>query len=362
MLTCAATYVIVIETLWWWAPRLGPRPVRWLGTAVRSTRKLSRLRFSPGLRREARPVLNEIYSSKPRWKRLAFSADSQTLAVSGHEGRPPLRVDLSRSSWGAELLDRRVAAISDLGKLAELSTLRALVPYPIDHHTGPGNQYLVESAISGRTGVEMAAQLPVSQLVDTVTGAVSQLHNATATMITFDDGQLERWVEIPLRRLSTAVRASATEIDTIGEILHDGLRGRQVEAARLHGNLTLYVTLFDQHGRLTGLLDWEWSEVGPVFLDQGSLALHALAVETRTDIGHAVGDALADPDSFTDHRALSMSSLAGIDPRVLVLAAWLHLLTPAVRAAETTPAGRFWMARNVRPVLTRLPRLVAQPA
>jgi aminoglycoside phosphotransferase len=359
MLSFAAAYVLLIETLWWWAPRLGPRSVRWLVKCVRAARRLGRFRSSLLLARGVRRTLAEMYSSKPRWRRIGLTADSQVVSVAGHEGRPPLRVELARSSWGAELLVKRLDAISDLGKLADLSSLRALVPYPIEHHVDAGSQYLVESAISGRTGVEMAGELPVSEMVGAITGAVSRLHGATGTWITFDDRNLEHWVDVPLQRLSTAVRATPAEIEIVSDLLRDGLRGRQVEAARLHGNLTLAVTLFDPYGRLTGVLDWEWSEIGPVFIDWGSLALNALAVESRTDIGHVVGDALKDPSTFIGHPALSASPIGDLDPRVIVLSSWLHLLTPAVRAAATTPAGRFWMARNVQPVLARLPRLVA---
>jgi hypothetical protein len=152
------------------------------------------------------------------------------------------------------------------------------------------------------------------------------------------------------------------EVESVGTLLREGLRDRSVASARLHGNLTLDVALFDPYGRLTGLLDWEWSEIGPSFVDWGSLALSAMAVESRTDIGHAVSDALADPARFADHPALSPWPGPGVDARVVVLASWLHLLTPAVRAAATTPAGRFWMARNVQPVLARLPRLVTASA
>jgi Phosphotransferase enzyme family len=180
---------------------------------------------------------------------------------------------------------------------------------------------------------------------------MTDLHQATAGWLTFDPPQLDRWVAQPLRILSESAGLPAEQLVPLGRRLCQALGGHLVPSARIHGDLGLHHALFDTQGRLTGLVDWEWSDTGPVFLDRCSLALSALAVHSDQDIGAATLRCLEDPDVFRTHPALAQHTLPEIDGAGLVLFTWLHTVVPRLRSAPPGGANRYWLVRNVTSVL-----------
>jgi hypothetical protein len=246
-----------------------------------------------------------------------------------------------------------VGAVTELGEMTGMASLRALIPFPIEHSAKSGQEYLIESALSGTPGTAAGRFLPVDSLVDAAQAAVSQLHGSTSGWVTFDQANLDRWVSQPLHWLGQSAGVDPAVVVSLGRQLVDGLRGQLVPAARLHGNLGLGKALFDGNGRLTGLIDWEWSTVGPVFLDWCSLALSAIAVHFDEDVGRATRRALEDPEVFRTHRALAQRTLPEVELSVLVLFTWLHTIVPLLRSAPETGPGRYWLIRNVESVLGR---------
>jgi O-antigen/teichoic acid export membrane protein len=353
VLIVAALYVLVVESLGWWAPRLDQTWSRRLVTAARLRHRLAQRLPRPALDRAVNERLAARYSTRPSWRRLHHSPHSQTVLVAGHEGRPPLRIDLAVTSWGAEVLSRRVAASRALGDMTGMPSCRALVPFPIEHHAVRGAEYLIESSLSGRPGDVAARSGPIDPLLDALRPSLADLHQATAGWFSFDQQNLDRWVSQPLRLVGEAVGAEPEALMPLGRFLCEGLEGQRVRSARIHGNLQLGNALFDTAGRLTGMVDWEWSSEGPAFLDWCSLALSALALHSDQDIGGAVRHALEEPEVFTAHHALAGRPLPEIDPRVLILFTWLHAVTPFVRSGPPAGMGRFWFIRNVESVLDR---------
>lgn len=353
--TMAAMGCLAALTVWWWGPRLTGRSAllaNRLATVAQSTRALSERRE---LDKQVRVHLAGLYQSMPQWKRESASTVRQTLAVAGHDGRPPLRVELSRTAAGAEQLRRRRRAVSEINGLASLGPLRNLVPFPIDHREVDGGGYLVESVVSGERGNSEVNAALLRQRVEAVTGALVELHHETAFTMDFDDEALDHWVARPFRRLGDSVRIPDAELAKAAGVVLDGLRGRTLSAARIHGSLRMDQALFEQGGpRLTGLVNWEWSEPGPIALDWGVLALSAIMLEEGRDLGPVVADLLDEPAKLRLHPAFVSAVGDTMPPQVLVLMAWLQFIRPVVVDGGTRGLSRYWEARNVRPVLTRL--------
>jgi O-antigen/teichoic acid export membrane protein len=358
----AALYAMTVESVWWWAPRLDTRTVRAITWAGCRLRELDRRRPVVASRKALNEVVGQLYATKPSWRRERFSSQSQTVLVAGHEGRPPLQVEVARTRWGGEILGKRVAAIAGLGELTGLSSFRALLPYPIEHQVGPGPTYLVESAHSGRLGHELAGEVPVDELVAEVMAAISQLHEVTSDLITMDDRALERWVSRPVRELRQAGSVPPDQLQRIEEVMCTALTGTVVPSARLHGNLVLSNTRFDSSNHLTGITRWEWSETGPVLLDRGALAFSARAAGGRLDLGAVVAELLHRPEQLWADSAFEGYEPGDVDPRGAVLLCWLHLLGPAIRGPVASNPGRYWFARSVRTVVSRLPAADPAPA
>lgn len=355
VLALAAVYVLAVELVGWWGPRLGPRGAGRMRTLLRLVERIDRRRPRPALDQAVHATLAARYATRPNWRRLDLNPHSQTVQVSGHEGRPPLRMELAITPWGADVLGRRVAAITALGDMTGLPSFRALVPFPIEHHTGSDPHFLIESGLSGTPGTEVVragtAGRTADDLVQAIHDPLTAVHQATAGWLTFGPDELDTWVSQPLRHLSEAAGLASQDVLDLGRSLCDGLAGQRVPSARIHGNLGLSRALFDPSGRLTGLVDWEWSTQGPVFLDWCSLALSAVAVHSDQDIGGAAREMLEDPEVFRTHPGLARQALPEIDSRVLVLFTWLHTVVPLLRSAPEHGWGRYWMIRNVEQVL-----------
>lgn len=353
VLSVAAAYVLAVELVGWWGPRLGPGGAQRVRTLLRLVERIDRRRPRPTLDQAVHATLATRYATRPTWRRLDLSPHSQTVQVSGHEGRPPLRMELAITPWGAEVLGRRVAAIAALGDMTGLPSFRALVPFPIEHHTVGQPHFLIESGLSGTPGTEVAraGTRTADALVEAIHDPLTAAHQASAGWLTFGPDELDVWVSQPLRHLGQAAALPPEDLVSLGRVLCDGLSGQRVPSARIHGNLGLSRALFDPSGRLTGLVDWEWSAQGPVFLDWCSLALSAAAVHSDSDIGGAAREMLEDPEVFRTHPGLARQALPEIDSRVLVLFTWLHTVVPLLRSAPEHGWGRYWMIRNVEQVL-----------
>lgn len=349
MLSVAALYALSAESVWWWAPRLDTRIVNLIRIVVARARRLERFLPALALDAEIRRSLEVRYDSLPQWKRIGVSHDTQTVTVDGHQGRPPLRVELARTERGNDRLRRRHRAVQRLMSIDAAPALRAMVPYPIEYSDGGDRHLLIESVISGRPG-NTVTELPVDELVARVLRPIGELHAATAERVEVDNVLLERWVVVPLRAMASSNHVSLAELAPIERALMTDLDGRTVDAAMLHGSLTLTNSLFDTTGRLTGLLNWEWTGFGPSVIDRASLALSALSIGSGTDPGILVRRLMEAPEEMSSHLALATVE-TDLDPTTIVLLAWLRHVVPRLVGFQSGSTGRFWVARNVVPVL-----------
>ncbi|MEM9891602.1 MAG: hypothetical protein AAF962_12120 [Actinomycetota bacterium] len=357
LVVAAAAAAVAVDalTLWWWAPKLSGG-LATLGARVASAFQGTRgLLLRRGLNRQVDQHLGAMYQTMPGWRRETTTELRQTLAVVGHDGRPPLRVELARNDEGGAELRRRRTAVADLNGMTGLGGLRNLVPYPIDHGEHLGRSYLVESVVSGERGDASANAALQGQRIDALAAALGDLHTQTATEIAMDESSLESWVTRPLRRLGDGIRLPEVDLARVASRLVDGLSGKTLPGARIHGSLRLDQARFEQGGpRLTGLINWEWSEDGPIALDWGVLALSALRLEQGRDIGPVVSELLDAPATLTNHRAFASPAGGDVSPTALVLLAWLQYLRPHVAGSGGATLSRYWEARNVVPVIRRL--------
>ncbi len=349
MLTIAALYALAAESLWWWAPRIDSRVVRLGRRLFRLARRAEEFRSSPALDGEVRRRLAVRYASPPDWRRIAVSNDTQTVVVDGHQGRPPLRMELARTPSGNDQLRRRYRAVNRLMSMDALPALRAIVPYPIEYANEGDRHLLIESVISGRSGAEVDWR-PVTDLVVATLEPVAELHEVTAEVVTIDNFLLERWVALPLKSLAASHHIPVADLAPIEQLLVDELDERAMTCSMIHGNLTLDNALFDPNRRLTGLINWQWTGFGPTAIDGATLALSALALDPGRDLGPLVRDLLRQPEPLLTHPAMN-GSIPEIDPRALVLLGWLRHVVPRLVSFESAATGRFWIARHVTPVL-----------
>ena len=197
----AAGYVVFVESVWWWGPRLSSRGAQLAAVGPDLAHRWRQLRTLRAMNDQVGSHLEALYPTHPSWERVSWDLDRQSIAVAGHDGRPPLRLELARTSLGSDLLAKRVAAVREVNELTGLQSLRGLVPYPIDHSRENPVTYLVESTISGHAGHDTALEVPVSARVEAIIPAVTELHRATADCVTLDADGLDHWIARPLRTL-----------------------------------------------------------------------------------------------------------------------------------------------------------------
>ncbi|MCP3987915.1 MAG: phosphotransferase [Actinomycetia bacterium] len=356
VLGVAATYVMVAESIWWWGPHLSGRQARMVGALVHTGNRWGKLRSLRSRNEQVRENLDALYPTQPSWTRLDSDADRQSIGVTGHDGRPPLRLELARTTLGSDLLSKRLAAVSELNQLADLAAFRGLIPYPIDHCREKTMTYLVESTISGRAGDDLDQQTSLEDRVGSMVAALTQLHRSTASSILVDQAGLDRWISRPLRTLGDSCGIRDDHLVALGRTLYSSLEGVRLVSGRIHGSLRLDRALFDANEKLTGLLGWEWSDNGPVIVDWGTLALSALMVQRQDDLAPVVVALLNEPEPFMTHPAFGTEPPEGVDAAALILFSWLHYLLPQLHSMVQHGTGRYWLARNVQPVMAVLPR------
>jgi len=351
---------LIDDLVWWWGPRIGTDSAR---TISRLTETLARAKARYPNREANRSVnntLEQIYTTAPEWERVESQFDSQVVKLPPHEGKPPLRLEVAETPWGAEILERRVKAVSELSGLTGLASLRALVPYPIDHHVDVDNTYLVESAVSGLSGLVIRERVLAAHQVEKIKGAVDNLHQATIATTEMDSEALDQWVKRPLQSMAVAARLDQETVERFRETMTSSLEGKRVETGTIHGNLLLDHARFDESGRLAGVLRWEWSQHGPLFIDSGTLALSGMAATHNTEIGTVVAELMSEPARFVEHAAMTGVDFPFDEPRGVILTVWLAALLPQLRGSATKPVSAYWIARNITQPALALDRWLAR--
>jgi aminoglycoside phosphotransferase (APT) family kinase protein len=180
--------------------------------------------------------------------------------LSGPDGRRYV-MRIARSPIASSRAKHNFEALEWLQGSVLPDSLRARVPAVVVQGRHAGYAYFVETCMDGRPGPPQATE-PVGggwpmEAVDFITG----LHAATMQRTTMSAEVLARFFGEPVARLSRACGAHDEEqvIRLVASACEASLVGRVMPLVRTHGDFTESNCLFDAHGQLTAVVDWEVS-------------------------------------------------------------------------------------------------------
>jgi hypothetical protein len=242
---------------------------------------------------------------------------------------------------------------------------RGCVPLPVARGTHRGYSYFIETCLSGRPG-------PLAERAKGLEGGwnlgaaryVSSLHCTTARRAYFGDGTMGRLVHEPTARLARACDSPEARhvFRHLVAVCESRLRGRTLPLVRTHGDFTESNCLFDAHGSLTGVVDWEVS-VAEGFPLLDLLQLMPVAGESSTHSRWQRFDAWLDlwrkPDGV-EADPVFRAYLDALDiPReavpALILMQWVSHLAERVEARRDDER---WMRLRVWQPLESLGRML----
>ena len=198
-----------------------------------------------------------------RIDRVAIRKIGKTAAfLSGDDGRRYI-MRIARSPIACARAARNFDALESLYGSTLPGALTDRVPRGLLRGAYAGYEYFVEQCLDGRAGPlpagagSRAAGWPAEAVE-----YIGALHRATAQPAVMDGSAMDRLVLGPIARLAKACRspAAARVLQRVATECDAALRSRTVPLVRTHGDYTESNCLFDAHGRLLGVVDWEVSE------------------------------------------------------------------------------------------------------
>jgi O-antigen/teichoic acid export membrane protein len=334
-----------------WAPR-APRAIAARATAADALTGAWVRRARAG--QLARRIAAEVQPSPSAPRAVRTDSD---VAVFLRQATPPLAVKIACSDAGAAALTAQREALLELRAAPGLNGFGALVPDVLDHGTLDGRRYLVERGLTGVDGRELVRRGRGAAALAATAAGMAPLYAATAVGAAIDAERFAELVDDHVQRIRLAHSRDVGEaLAAVRAALASSLLGQRAVLARVHGDLWLGNVLLDPHGpRLTGVVDWEASRGR----DLPAADVAHLIISTRSAVeGREIADVVG---RLLDGRdALGPSELAllrpwvhgSLDPRDLVLLAWLQHVSQRVAQSTVHRSGR-WMRRNVDPILAR---------
>ena len=203
----------------------------------------------------AREVGGELHVDRVSVRKIGKTA----VFLSGSDGgRYIMRV--ARSPIALSRAQRNFEALEWFRAACPRGVLPAPVPAPVARGRVGCYAYFVETCLPGRSGPSPAAPPGDAAWERPAVEYISALHAATRRPVLFDDGVLERLVRTPLHRVAAACGGVAPGIiERITAACEKSLGGCTLPVVRMHGDFTVTNCLFDEAGRLTGVVDWEVS-------------------------------------------------------------------------------------------------------
>lgn len=232
---------------------------------------------------------------------------------------------------------------------------KRLVPHPLAEGVHGGQAYFVEELVAGasRGDTDAAAPNRERQAIRFIT----ELHRATAERVTIDRGHHGRLVENPVA--TVAGLEGATGLTPVEAFIRRSLLQRSLPLVWCHGDFAIGNCLYDDEGRLSGVIDWELFATGGLpLLD----ALHRLDVPGETsshptwqrfDLIMAL---LGRPGWRRTPAVADYVEALKIDPAAvpgLLLMHWLHHVSHRIGARGRDPV---WVRKRVLDPLQRLSR------
>ena len=298
-------------------------------------------------------------------QRLPTECDTVVLSYTDTTGPAVAKIAVSAAASAG--LERHAAALDEFSRLPG-SPLAPLLPRVIGRGRLDGELVLLETRLPGRA----AADPPGADLTAAAVRALSVLHDQTTRRRTVDEELLVAWVDDPIEVLEAvpALRRHQPALRRLRAELRAALTGADVVVTATHGDFWPGNVLVEQpspiadtrdttvDGRspaptITGIVDWEnarrtglpdtdllhwWLSGQP-----GEIGTTVCAVLDRANPAAARRQPSPPPATPNDRLGLE----------TLVLLTWLGHVADGLRRATRHPLGPVWLARNVKPVLSR---------
>ncbi len=405
---CAVAGVLLVGRSWWLPPLTdgeGPDPAG-LSAALRGLLPIRRpaLLFHPADKLTAHRLAHRLGTLQPRPTdptgppgRRDRTARGPVLRLVGQGESDALVLRLEQSAGRAfavkhprngparTTLANESRVLRQLAGDSRLGDWRELLPTAVECRLDGPLPLTVEDWLTGVPAAELMRRRPqdIERLAALSLDAITGLHRATGRLER-TDSHLDAWVDRPLAalaRLHPTGRASPTTPPTaprsarqaglaaLGGRLHRGLADRTMRTAWTHADFHAGNVLLAEDGtRVTGVIDWgDARPDGPCVLD---LYQFLLTLRCRT-AGQELGEVMVDLLRTGSLSPQELELLAAADPgppgrasptttppdsAALPLLAWLWHVTANLAKSPRYGRSRWWVARNIRPVLEEAAR------
>jgi hypothetical protein len=344
------------------AAQIASRALPLLQDAAARWRHLPELRWAAGIAPRVLAGLEGIPKAGWRTEGVRWTGTSVAVAIAVHPSRNRrLVVKIPTTVQGSASLKRQVQALAALARDPRLRDWEAALPWTVREGEIAGRYYCVEELVPG----EQTAQLVmrgrhVRAVLDASARLIDGLHSRTMQERQLDDGAIEAWVHLPLRRLErfAVERRRCDELLTSVQRLRDDLAGsllgRTVRLSWIHGDFWPgNILASSESRRITGVVDWDQAVPQQLRLhDLLHLHLYARRVQLAEELGDIVSSALMAgvPEAIDVPAGLIDAWGDGIPPRSGLLLYWLRYVTLFLDS-DGHRDNRYWLRHNVEKVL-----------
>ena len=284
-----------------------------------------------------------------------------------------------RGELGPAILKLATLRTAGVGLRNHASTLREIstdnrfrgLPFAMPevraHVADTGRPFVIETRCDGVPGTDAFTDCARRDRgLASLGRCMSDFYGRSAHRVTVREKSIASWVSLPLVTMRSALRAPSASYlagaEAIERELRTALVGREIDVARVHGDLTPGNVMFDRRGSaVSGLVDWERSHTGGI--PAVDLMLFVLGLR-RAREGRELGDLVIELCNGT--RGLDAAEMAlleqggwsvsGLSIRQLALLAWLgHAQANLLKAKRYGSVG-VWLSRNVVRVVEVLGR------
>jgi O-antigen/teichoic acid export membrane protein/aminoglycoside phosphotransferase (APT) family kinase protein len=347
-------------------PRAGVAGLGWL-RAVQPIRRPSLL-YAPVDRLATRRIARQLRTADgPELHRTAPGLSDVLVLRLDQDLRPPLAVKHPRNAAAAHVLAHEWDVLSELSGDRRLGEWRRLLPAAVSCRLDDQVPLLTEGWLPGEPADELLRRCPpaveraaAAEVAALALDAIDELHRATGRPECADP-HLDAWVDRPLDLLAADIGwcrtgAGAEGLAALGDLLHAGLSGRTMDTAWTHGDFHPGNILLDpDRTRVTGVIDWGGARAdGPAQVDACTFLLTLHCLHSGEELGSTVRDVLRagalPPEDLrlAGGARVSGESWTGVE---LALLTWLWHTRSNLEKSPRYARNRWWIARNVAPVL-----------
>ncbi len=330
---------------------------------VRAATRRRRAEYLLPFRLAALQLPESVHSNDARL--VSVHNDVTIAEVVGEQG--PAIVKLATRRTAGAGLRNHVAALREISTDRRFHGLRFAVPAVRSAVADVARPFVIETRCDGVLTSDSLTSTARRDLgLASLGRSMSDFYSRSADRVTVGSESVASWVSLPLATMRSALRAPSASYlagaEAIERELHSALMGRELDVARVHGDLTPGNVLFDrQASEVSGLVDWERSHAcGIPAVD---LMLFVLGLR-RAREGRELGDLVIELCNGTrDLDAAEIAlleqggwSASGLSIRHLTLLAWLgHAESNLLKAKRYGSVG-VWLSRNVVHVVEELGR------